>query len=842
MHALASTQPAAVNRHWSLARAMFHPLALLLLAFLCNTILWALVVPPNSAPDEQAHFEYIQHLALRNTLLVYGKTPYISNPQALNPQAMQPPLYYLLATPIALVLQGQPIVWQYAGLRALSALFGMLTVALSYVLGRELVPEHPAFALVLAALIGLNPMFTFMSAAINNDNLATLIYAALLLMFWRGLHRQRVSRAWLVGVGALLGIGLLTKFSILSGCALSAVVIAWLALRRPEQRVRTLAYYSVWTGMPVLLLSGWLLVRNWLLYGDPTTLLIFSKYPDLYPAHGYNETGSLWQMLTGGHAPHINFWHGLLYGFWGIFDFYTIWMSQRYYLTFTILLLCGLAGSLIAGVVAWRQRHDAATRQRLVFGGMCALLIALVLWSNISRSYQIDFQPQGRYLFPAIVPLALAVVVGWRRLAWTASLRKLVMAVLVALVLAANLLALFTALMPVYRDQHARNMLGQTQNSAQAVYGSFAAKSDFIAQQPTIAYLDVLLDVSKQGKQPLIFRLQRADASQALATAVLARPDSGLARYRIDLSSVRFTAGAHYRLVVQAPWTTEDHATRTYLSAVNAPPDARLQVVYSTDVMQQPVEQVAALLRAADAGSSLGSIQQVLCASVVLLMFGFAVAFGRMLGGVGWAVLIVCAPLLAVLLLAGPLLSVPSQKVIATKAITAMPGEPLTLNDQSDQFANLILLSGSMEAQKNPSDDLAQQISIIQPYRFTINDDTRPVLTMQPPAAITYTMKLPPQAVLKTALALNPQVWQPDKGDGVVFIVDACGPNGCHELLRQEIDPKHRPEDRHWNDVALDLHSLGGQTVQLVLRTLPGPAGDASYDWAGWGEPVIVRR
>ena len=830
-----------MNRRWSLTRAMFHPLALLLLAFLCNTLLWALVVPPNSPPDEQAHFEYIQHLALRHTLPVYGQTPFVSNAEALNPQAMQPPLYYLLATPIALMLQNQPLVWQYVGLRALSALFGALTVALSYRLARELVPKRPVFALVLAALIAFNPMFTYMSAAINNDSLVNLIYAALLLMLWRGLQQPHVSRMWLVGVGALLGAGVLTKFSILTGGAVSIVVLVWLALRQPQQRGQTLVRYSLWVGGTALLLSGWLLVRNWLLYGDPTTLLIFSKYPGLYPARGYKETGSLWQMLTTSRAYYIYFWDGLLYGFWGIFDFYTIWMSQRYYTTLTVLLLGGVLGTLLAGMRAWRQRHDAATRQRLVFGGVCALLTILVLWSNISRSYQIDYQPQGRYLLPALVPLALAVVVGWQRLAWLESLQKLVMVALVALVLAANLVALFTAIMPVYRDHQVRTVIAQPQNRSQSVYSSFAATSDFVAQQPTIAYLEVLLDVSRQSRQPIIFRIQRMDTPQALATAIIMRSDAGLMCYRIDVSSVRFAAGARYEIVVQAPWTTIDRAVAAYLTEASSRQDVGFQVVYPVGAAWQTFERVAFLLRTADPGSLQSKLQRLLSVCVVLLMLGFAVAIGHMLGGAGWSVLSACMPLLAMLLLAGPLLSVPKQKVIATQDISATPGAPLTLSQTDDQFADFILLSGSMQAQKNPPDDPAQQISIIQPYRFTINGDTRPVLTMQPPAAITYTLSLPQRAVLKTALALNPQIWQPDKGDGVVFVVDVCAASGCQTLLQKEIDPKRRVEDRRWHDVTLDLRAFAGQTAQLVLRTLPGAAGDGSYDWAGWGEPVIVQ-
>jgi hypothetical protein len=127
----------------------------------------------------------------------------------------------------------------------------------------------------------------------------------------------------------------------------------------------------------------------------------------------------------------------------------------------------------------------------------------------------------------------------------------------------------------------------------------------------------------------------------------------------------------------------------------------------------------------------------------------------------------------------------------------------------------------------------------VQPYRFTIGDDTHEVLAMQPPSAITYTLNLPARAWLRAAIALNPQVWQPDKGDGVEFVVTISAANGSHELLRCYIDPKSRPADRRWHNIAIDLSAYAGQKVRL---TLPGPAGDGRYDWAIWGEPVIVQR
>ena len=49
------------------------------------------------------------------------------------------------------------------------------------------------------------------------------------------------------------------------------------------------------------------------------------------------------------------------------------------------------------------------------------------------------------------------------------------------------------------------------------------------------------------------------------------------------------------------------------------------------------------------------------------------------------------------------------------------------------------------------------------------------------------------------------------------------------------------PEDQHWHPYLLDLSPYAGQTIQLTLQTGPGPVGDFTGDWAGWGLPRIVQ-
>jgi len=56
------------------------------------------------------------------------------------------------------------------------------------------------------------------------------------------------------------------------------------------------------------------------------------------------------------------------------------------------------------------------------------------------------------------------------------------------------------------------------------------------------------------------------------------------------------------------------------------------------------------------------------------------------------------------------------------------------------------------------------------------------------------------------------------------------------------IDPKQDPAARRWHSYVLDMSAYAGQTINITLETSPGPAGDARYDWAGWGVPRLLVR
>jgi tetratricopeptide (TPR) repeat protein len=130
-----------------------------------------------------------------------------------------------------------------------------------------------------------------------------------------------------------------------------------------------------------------------------------------------------------------------------------------------------------------------------------------------------------------------------------------------------------------------------------------------------------------------------------------------------------------------------------------------------------------------------------------------------------------------------------------------------------------------------------------EPHRtvFIINGEPRAVLFQHPPSQLDFQVMVPPAGQLQFDLALSTAVWQLGAGDGVEFTVKLDAGMDTFVLFSEYIDPKNIPSQRQWNERSIDLSLWGGQVVTITLETSVGPNGDASNDWAGWGQPLVVQ-
>ena len=211
--------------------------------------------------------------------------------------------------------------------------------------------------------------------------------------------------------------------------------------------------------LAVILLSGWSFVRNYMLYdgdfiGLRTKEAFIQSYGiarDTFRSSGY----SLAYMLT-----HTSFVPKVIISFLGNYGSGTIYMYKIMYAGYLLLFGAAFVGLFIPGEKSKKtfdaERkagtegfHTAFFHINMVF---CILMPLLLL---LKYAYTVDYQAQGRYLMPAVIPIMYYLCYGFQKLPFyrkAGERRKnnLFMGIMMFVVLAL-LLMIFCNAMPVYR-------------------------------------------------------------------------------------------------------------------------------------------------------------------------------------------------------------------------------------------------------------------------------------------------------------------------------------------------------------------------------------------------------
>jgi hypothetical protein len=103
-------------------------------------------------------------------------------------------------------------------------------------------------------------------------------------------------------------------------------------------------------------------------------------------------------------------------------------------------------------------------------------------------------------------------------------------------------------------------------------------------------------------------------------------------------------------------------------------------------------------------------------------------------------------------------------------------------------------------------------------------------------------IKIPENSKLSISIALDPRVWDPDKGDGVLFELYVNETNRNHKIFSHYIDPKNNLKDRKWNEFEIDLSKFANEQITLIFSTQPGPINDDRCDLAWWGNGIISKK
>ncbi|OGG32018.1 hypothetical protein A3I51_03975 [Candidatus Gottesmanbacteria bacterium RIFCSPLOWO2_02_FULL_38_8] len=431
-------------------------LIFLLLAFFIKEFIWIILVPLWHFPDEQAHFAQVAYLAekgnspngdnndltkeiyLSEELLGtkrdrYGnnkftfhpeyRIPYsnnltglyereilflakdLKNRQMVGKEASRyPPLYYILLAVLYKIFYFNNLINRVFLARIFQIIFYIGTVYISFKTVKVIFSGNSFLSYSLTLLVAFQPMFSFVSAGINSDNISNFIFSVYLFISLK-LIKSVFSRKYLLALilTTLLGIYAKPQFYITLPLSFLLIFYKIITLKTgPEKRFFKAAIYMF---IIFLILTFFSVFRL-----GPQILL--SKL-----AYGFDLPKFLINLKTYA-FPHL--YREVLPWYWGVYNWLGVTYPRIVHRIINWLILLSLIG-FIFFFIRNRQKIN-----RWPVNGIIYLLFAnlafflgvyLFDWLQFVESgFKFHLGVQGRYFFPLIISHLLFILIGWREL------------------------------------------------------------------------------------------------------------------------------------------------------------------------------------------------------------------------------------------------------------------------------------------------------------------------------------------------------------------------------------------------------------------------------------------
>ena len=216
-----------------------------------NTFLF----PPLRGYDAFGHFTYIWFLAET------GRVPLSTAGWSF----FHPPAYYAFLSAIwSAFTSVDPVLRLKIGSGVIS-LLGLVHAAAGYWVCRRAFPQDRLTRLLVVGLLLFLPVHLYSTAFLGNEGLNAVLCSAALVVLLRVLERPTFAAT--VGLGAVLGLAMLTKFSALA--VVTGAIVSIVAKGIVDRRILNAGRTVGVTLAVMLCVCGWYYARNIDLYGNP---------------------------------------------------------------------------------------------------------------------------------------------------------------------------------------------------------------------------------------------------------------------------------------------------------------------------------------------------------------------------------------------------------------------------------------------------------------------------------------------------------------------------------------------------------------------------------------------
>lgn len=431
-------------------------------------LMWARVQPMGAAPDEQMRYQIAEYI-YENWSLPVGDDPAVRNPVWGISYAFFPILNYMVAAVFMKAvsfISTAPFALLMAA-RFVNVLLGLGTAYIALRMGKLLFSVRKAW--LFTAFISLLPGSLFVFTYVNCDALA-VFSSAVILYAWVRYFKEGWSYRNCVLLA--LGVALCTlSYYNAYGFILCSIfffgITLWMEAGEQKDRKLFLKKGFLVCGI-VLLLAGWWFVRNAVLYdGDFLGMNASTICANKYAQAGYRpddkvtpqmEGYSFMDMLCKGYPEEDGFsWVEIVSeSFVGRFGMMDVFMPKWLISNYIDFIKVGFLLVFLHPVQTLAIKKGREWSKQGIFNW--CMLIALIIPNILNAYYSFfsDYQPQGRYSLPMIIPLTYFMVKGYGNLFDTVVVkektRSIIYTVLCIALAALAVYVFFGVIWPEYRD------------------------------------------------------------------------------------------------------------------------------------------------------------------------------------------------------------------------------------------------------------------------------------------------------------------------------------------------------------------------------------------------------
>lgn len=319
--------------------------------------------------------------------------------------ASYPPLYYwLTAIPYGFFYQSD-LITRVFSVRMVSIILSLGTAFVCWLIGKRLFPGDNLKAITLSSLVAFQPMFSFVSAGVNSDNLMNLLFTILLYLSLLAIQQGPKIKI-LILVSIIFILLYFTKPQSIFGIPifLTAVLLWFIS----QKRIKILYKASLVTALFVLGIG-----LLWLIESRTLNTLL-SNFGNIYSFDpgpkradmNINLFNFLYSAIKHTYAETLPW-------YWGVFNWLGVTLPRDANRIINRILLISFIGFGIWIYKNYRKFNQE--KMMVVFLALSSLIYYLaVTYYNylFTLAHTFSFGIQGRYFFPLITAHMGIILIG----------------------------------------------------------------------------------------------------------------------------------------------------------------------------------------------------------------------------------------------------------------------------------------------------------------------------------------------------------------------------------------------------------------------------------------------